>query len=321
MKLKDLLDKASKAELAERQEHAASKKGVLRAGNSGALMENGDVVGECHRKTLARTMGLEAETIPGASTQGFFALGMAHELWVADRIKNVLPEGHVMLQEEECPTEWFTSGKIKIPVTGRPDIVICEEVKSLDTSKSGFHEIITAKPVFGIELKALAADNSAAGVLLQGPKTAHLLQSMHYMLKLSLTSYSLFYSFFGSVPMPWWAKKQHGLDNKAKLEPFRKEYHLEINAKGFLTFADEEGSVQETVLTEETLTNFYELVADMMDKRTLFRRPSDKDHFGKMLPYSGCNYCKHKEACDSYEDNFDRWCDELAKNKMIAESE
>lgn len=311
MKLKDLLRKADERELAERRTKAESKQGVLRAGNSGILLDNGDVLGACHRKTMARTLGLEAETIPSESTQGFFAAGFAHELWVINKILDVLPKDYILLCEEEIPIAWTTTNGT--PVTGRPDVVICKQVKE----ESGFKD----KPVFGIELKALAAANSAAGVKYRGPKTDHLIQAMHYMIKLGLDSYSLFYSYMASAQMPWWVKKEFPIEYEKNLLPFRKEYHLEFNAGGYLTFTDEDGSMTTTLLTASGLSDYYDLVADMIDKKDMFRRPADKDYAGNRMPYSGCNYCPHKSACDQYEGNYDRWVDELRKNKLLAEDD
>jgi hypothetical protein len=99
-----------------------------------------------------------------------------------------LPEGWSLLREEEIAIRWETDAGT--PVTGRPDIVICDE---------------TGKPVKGLELKLSSAVWSARSAVLQGePKFVHLAQSGHYAMKLDIP-YEIWYTSRTNFTAEEWA--------------------------------------------------------------------------------------------------------------------
>jgi len=326
MKLTEILDKADEEKTKQRRVEEADKAGILRAGNSGAILPDGSVIGKCHRAALARFLGLEPQLYPDNNKKGYFALGLAHELWVESVVGTMMDKKtQVMLCEEYIPTKWTT--KDGTLVTGRPDMVICNKVSTEPTS--GYYVTLAATaaanpdeyavPEIGIELKALGAANAAAGVWYQGPKTDHLLQSLHYMLELNLDSYQLFYSYMGSAIMPWWVKSQFPATYEKILQPFRKEFTLTINKEGFLCYAEVNNRPTATVIKPQMLRDYYQLLTEMKDRKTLYRRHSDKDHTGSSLAFSVCNYCQYKDACNSSELDYDAWCDVLARDKLANE--
>lgn len=286
LSLKSYLDKSTTIISEDHAVKETQAKGTLRAGYTGALLPNGEVVGKCHRQSLARYLQLEEEEdVVGTSSQMFFALGAANELYWVDVLERSLDEKFTIKCEEEIPTSWVTSSGV--PVTGRPDIVIFEE----------------ESPIVGIELKALAADNAAAGVKFQKPKIKHVLQAAHYSWQLGVP-FNLVYTWYSQSSMPFWARKT---TKEKVLRPFVKEYNL--GWEGSKLYYMDGNTRVDTDITVESIQDYYELVVDMDKQKNLYSRVESKDIFGNQEPFNECDYCPLKDICDMYEHDYDTWVD------------
>lgn len=303
----DLFNKAREVNSAEYDEQAKKKLGTLRGGNSGCMVGE-NVIGTCHRKSLARFLGYDG-TID-ANTQSIFEQGFGNEaIWEGHMAKT----GYAMRCEEQIPIEWTTTTGIK--VTGRPDVVLGREVSPAiqDPSKDPIKLFV---PELGLELKTIAAANSATGLYVEDkPKTDNLVQTAHYSMILGIP-FILVYTWNGKVPVPHWAKKKKNYlpdPTMRELLPFKREYKLGwedgnlyyINAKGFRTNTD---------ITQDGIKEYYDLVADMADKKDLYIRFRSSDFKGRPGPFSMCDYCPWQEACDTGEHDFDLWLDYVRRD-------
>ena len=290
--LKSFLDKATALSHEEHEEKEEEAKGTLRAGYTGAILDSGEVIGKCHRVSLVRYLRLVAEDSPvNTPSQFFFALGYANEQSWVDSISKALPAGMSMKCEEDTPTEWKTPQGVS--VTGRPDIVLFQN----------------ETPVLGVELKALAADNAAAGIKYDKPKTQHLLQAGHYSWQLGIP-FNLVYTWYSQTYLPFWAQKKF----KDKLEgkvlyPFVKEFRLGWE-NGKLYYMDGDTKVI-TLLTVEAIQNYYELVVDMETQKSLYTRPANLEIDGSPSQFNMCTYCPLQEYCDKYEHDYELWTDKI----------
>lgn len=283
----DLLKLAAEAKKQEAAEHKAKeegKQGILRGGNTGALI-SGQVLGKCHRLSLLRMLGIDRPK--DASSYYYFDLGYANEDVWYKRLARMWKG--VIKREEEIPVVWQTktdSGK-EVTITGRPDVVLCDE---------------NGNPQEGIEHKAIVAVNSAASVLSAGkPKTDHILQAGHYSWRLGIP-FTLLYTIY--------AKGSAFAKGKGKLavSPQDKTFQLGWD-DGNLTITS--GTTTETTaITAQGIEDYYKLVAEMAEEKFLYQRFPSLDYNLDPMPYSQCNYCPFKSACDKYEGNYDRWVDE-----------
>lgn len=201
--LRELIRRARQLDRDDHRAGDVAKLGNLRAGSSGMMNEDGDIAGACHRKSHLRQLGIEIEE-PTEDKLIMFELGFAHEDVVLNQLKQSLPEGYVMLIEEEIPIEWRTKNGTN--VSGRPDIVVCKSVTDieynpekttiLENDQKGFAEvkfrgetpniIYKTLPVLGLELKSVHSLWVAREVLFaEKPKTDNLIQAAHYMWRLS----------------------------------------------------------------------------------------------------------------------------------------
>ncbi len=291
---KALYAKAGQIESAAHALQEAEKSGVLRGGTTGCVLPTGEVAGQCHRKALIRYLGLQKD----AGSSAWFDMGYANEFLWEDKIKKAWPG--IVRVESDYPIAWEVDG---IQITGRPDMVLCD---------------LDGKPVAGVELKAMGAINSAAGVFYKNqPKVEHLLQAAHYSSQVGVPFY-LVYTCFVKGPLPYYAQKEY---NAKELNPFIKEFKVELNSVGYIQYTTEEGRVFTTKYSFDGIKDFYRLVSSMAEEKDLYLRYKGMDVEGKRMPYNVCTYCEYKSMCDSYEGNFDRWVDECARLQITEEPE
>ena len=297
--LESLFNQGSQIRQQEHREKDRKSAGILRVGNSGALVGH-DVLGECHRVTFARWMGREDNTVD-IIREGIFDMGRANEVVWYDKLKRSWPG--TILREEEIPVRWFTATN-DVPVSGRPDMVLCEGVGA---------EI---KPVLVVEHKVAVSSGKACDRFLGKIETKDFLQACHYSWKLGVPGI-LVYSYYGIAPVSWFVPKDQRprfwpKGKSWEVRPFRKEFKIGLNEHGkFYYIVD--GEITTTAIGPESIENYYELVTDMKASKNLYRRHSALDLDGSAMKYDPCDYCPLQDTCDSYEHDYDRWVDEVLK--------
>lgn len=263
-----------------------AKLGVLRGGSSGCLTERGEVVGQCHRVHLLRSLGIEPPI--DEQTRMMFDNGFANEDIALALLKRSW-DGKILC-EEEIPIAWETNNGTK--VTGRPDIVLTTADET---------------PVLGIELKQIVSIWTAYKVLCKDlPKIENVVQAAHYSLKLGvdfdLAYISRSHFHLPSVDeAPWFHSKLGGLDciemkdgTAFKILPFYKIFPLEWR-DSTLYYESSKGWVK-TPITKDGIEDYYNAVAGMQDHDDLGPIPSTLQSDGSRGKRQ-CNYCDLADIC------------------------
>lgn len=341
MIIRDLLDSGVRNAQSQHTLAEQTKLGILRAGNSGVLTSSGHVLSSCPRQARLRLEGIVIE-YPDPYRELMFEAGRTNEDSWAIKLKNMWPG--IVKQEEEIGIKWHTkSGR---PVTGRPDMVLCDS---------------KGNPELGLELKLVCSLWTARDVLLENrPKYNHLIQAAHYSAKLKVP-FQLWYSsrvdyavnemcarlcpkmgeprskYIEYAPYekvvskngnPYskritWAEYEasRGTGNKniyagpLKITPFEAGFHLEWTEEGYLTYTsvdnlDGKGEIVETDITIEGIEAFYNLVDRMDLTDDLGPRPLTLKGDGQKAGYSICDFCSLKPLCDSADKiqmNYTHW--------------
>lgn len=336
----DLLQFITNSRAAKRQEHIEKEKaklGVLRAGSTGIMSEEGEVAGACHRISLLRSKGIEVDP-PTWDKYIMFELGYANEDVILKQLRDSLPEGYTIKVEEEIPIEWHTSNGTK--VTGRPDLVIMGP---------------DGKAEMGIELKSVHSVWVAREVLFKKqPKLVNLAQAAHYMWKLGLSDYKLFYKSYSQLGQGMagneWIVKQFPRPGepgsefveftdvsaaqaaKGKgptikhIKQFEIVYDLKWDRNGRLQYRVEgtRSVWTSTIITKAALEAYFEFVSRMDKEKILGPLPSAVDSSGDKLNYSQCKYCPLQATCKKYQaEGYDKWMEQVlvvtAENKKTKE--
>jgi hypothetical protein len=302
----------------------ADKKGILRAGNTGLLLEGSKVVGPCARQTLLRLEGIKYETIED-NKRLMFDAGLSNEdIWTKSLEAGIQKAGEawVIKREEEIPIKWTTPSGIL--VTGRPDIVLGQMDGEQFT------------PKLGLELKLVSSVWTArdVGVMLE-PKLVHLLQAGHYAWQLNVP-FQLWYTNRAefAVGSGWEQKtfppaenlltqilefgESRGKQTVKKVLQFRQGYELEWTRSNQLKYrpilSDESGEPRQldwtwTPITKQGIVDYYEAVLAQREKKKLAARPLNLKSDGSPGTFSSCDYCPLKDSCDSHESNYSKWLD------------
>jgi hypothetical protein len=308
MNIRKMLE-AGQAELnRQHQELEETKRGVLRAGNSGAVTEDGAVLGKCARITLARFLGHQAPT--PAQRQLMFAAGIGNEdIW--DKVLSATGYEGVILREEEIPVRWTVPGTT-IEVSGRPDFVLADDQRN---------------PLVVLELKLVSSYYTAMGVKYgtdPKPKTDHLCQAAHYCWQLGVPG-KICYSSRVDWHVSTWDKKKFepdvpGVEYNArgeakKIYPFYQIFDVRIGDGGVVEYSVEGADEwKQTLITQQGIVEYYKLVTEMAEKRKLGPRPSGLEASGHKAYFDQCDpqYCDFALACDRFEDrSFDEWLDAI----------
>jgi hypothetical protein len=296
----DLYNAGAKIQADEHNALESTKLGTLRGGNSGALVD-GEVLGKCHRISLARYKGISTPKNDGA--QYWFDAGYANEEAWLNKLSTTIKgmEGYELLSEEECPIKWSTSGGIR--VTGRPDFVIFKD----------------GVPNLGLELKVVCTEGSAAGIWCAGePSIANLIQTAHYSMIIGCP-FNLVYSYRASSIAPRWVISKHKdrLRQKSNkswvIDPFIAEFRVGFE-NDQVYYIDLHGKKVVTPITSQSIRDYYELIVDMDKEKELYTRVATKKANGDWLPYDQCNYCPFSAACENYDSHGDyqHWLDEIS---------
>ena len=261
------------------------KRGTLRIGSAGAVIENGEVHGTCHRIALSRMLGVDKPV--DAPRRIMFAAGNANEdIWY-----EIVKRGWngKIFREEEIAVEWTVPGS-DVKVTGRPDMVLADE---------------NGVPVQGIELKGVFSLGTAKSVELDGkPKDEHLIQAAMYSMLLNIP-WTLAYTNASVVDLQF-DRKKYGL---AKIEPFYRMFQLTWEDDRLFYLDEHKSEKVRTEITKSSLTDFYSMIVEMRDTKQLGPRPASGGMDGSKAYWSKCDakYCPFSAACDKHEDNYDKW--------------
>lgn len=306
------------------KEAEAGKRGTLRAGNTGLLLEDGRVTGKCHNLTLLRFLGIDLEE-NDYSKELMFEAGRTNE----DAFLNAIKESWSgpILREEEAQVRWLTKNETE--VTGRPDIVL-SKITPINVGK---HVTFQTVPQHVIELKLVSSVWTALKVMQGTPKLPHVIQATHYGWQLSVGA-TLFYTNRTNFAIPSWANKQVNLQNplvsgkvslnekqeiKAVL-PFEQAYQLTIDENGYTWVAPvtSEGTALEmkkTIVSTKGIESYYELISTQLQTNSLGPIPANLDVFGEKENYSMAQYCPAGSKCCMFkkerEGKLKEWIEEV----------
>lgn len=315
-------------------EYDVSKKGTLRAGNSGMMSAAGDVAGSCHRRAHLRSLGLDVDP-PDDSKLIMFQMGTANEDLIYRDLLHTCSSDEVILREEEIPIKWLTSNGTV--VTGRPDMVVCQRLKNIAGDTSSLITEGAIKPLFGVEIKSIASVWTSRDVLGEmRPKLEHLIQAGHYSWKLGVPFRLLYKQYSiqeipgwtGAGGKPGWSQKlfpasgtpgSEYLDyEKGRIQPFEICYELEWRSS-FLNYRREGTSVwTKSLVSAADIERYYEFVSQMGNSSSLGPRPLTIDPQGKEKNWSICGYCPLQATCDKHESKgYDKWIQAVRKELKV----
>lgn len=286
---------------AEHDEGERAKLGTLRAGTSGVVLPDGKFSGKCPRVAHLRTLGIEAGIEP--ETKVMFEGGFANEA----AVERLLARTGTWTKEP--PTTLTLPSGLK--VSGRPDLLLEEE----------------GKPTYGVELKNVSSIWTAKDVHFDlVPKGEHLVQAAIYSLAWGKLPYSLLYSSFtqfhlGTSAPKWLTDKfapgcpsvEFKGTRPFKILSFFREYTLGWNGENLTYFTEGLDKPVQTMITLEAIDKWYTAVAEQPKKSLLAPRPSPVSADGNKS-YPACDYCELKETCDSSENNYELWLDQVRAN-------
>lgn len=256
----------------KREDHAEYEKkrlGILRIGNAGCLLPDNTTIGADPRTTLARFIGHQ---LPVTAAQSYFDGGILNEaIWEG----NVQASGTPYRCEEDFPVSYPLTDSVKI--SGRPDMVIGEDVAG---------EFV---PTYGIELKSVQAINSAANKLLMlKPDSKHLIQAGAYAMFLDIP-FTLVYTsnVSGGITKPYVKR----MSKSTTVSEGKVEFPVGWE-KGRLYYVNEDGCKQFTIVTQQGILDYYSLIAEMAQTKTLVRvLQTRKDILGERMKYDPNDYC------------------------------
>lgn len=296
MQIKNLLWKGHEQLRKQKEEKEKGKRGTLRGGNSGAIIE-GDIYGKCPRISLLRKHGIDIPKEPNRELM--FQAGETSELSVVAVLQAL---GYTVKAQEEVGTTWQTTDGT--PVTGSPDVVFYRN----------------AGQQRALELKLVSSMWTAYNLLAKDkPSSDHIIQAAHYSLHTPNTPYYLTYvsrsdyhvglykwmdgALRGSTDVEW-------KDGKAfKMLPFYKTYMLHWQKNGKLALISDVGRHYTTKITRQSIEAYYERIQEIERTQQLGARPTNKHVVDELDSYSPCDYCPLKLVCDEHEDDYDVWQD------------
>lgn len=309
----------------------SKKRGLMRGGSQGLLLDMGTVVGDCHRKAYARMLGAEPprkDTEAWRRKQWMFESGHRNEdTW--HRILTRSPWRGPILREEEFPIQWRieTDAGEGADGGGREDIILCypDGVPGgvAATTPDGRH--VRAAQL--LELKQIMSLGTAIDVLFADgkPKLGHAVQAARYLLTSGMEHSQIWYTNPFDIAIPDWGfvtpkipqPGECGAEflgySKAgkptKISQAEVGYHLTWHA-GILHYCrvgmESEGWIP-TVITETGLDDFWHMTLDIPKFQDLGPRPKAIDLHGNKLYWSPCDYCEWQPICDSAGDDYEAW--------------
>lgn len=290
-----VLQQGDKAMQAKHAEGEKEKLGNLRGGDSGCVHQ-GEVYG-CHRSSVARALGYDIP--PDPQSMKYFTAGYGIEDQIALKFQAGWP--HQVLREEEIPVSWqVNSGRL---VTGRPDFVLAKDGVNL----------------LGVELKTIVSTSMSKQIGLKAlPSTKHLCQAAHY-------------SWQHEIPwvLTYVSPAVHNTTNNAvkgapkgtyeypgryylKIEPFHKHFYLRFDGDVVVYQDPHTGRDVRTIITKQGLKDYYELIDECLEKKTLYFPPVNRYADGSKMPFEHIRYCKACTAAEKAHGDWQHWLDELS---------
>jgi hypothetical protein len=275
MNIRELLLKGHAALAAKKAESEAAVQGHPRVGSGGWVSPDGQVFGNCHRKALARDLGLEPKA--DLSTEVMWRAGESNE-WHWQRI---LQASGVNLTEVQIDVE--IPGVPK-SLLGHPDLILADE---------------TGKPVMGVELKGIFGSSTANLVVLAGrPKNDNLIQCAAYSAFTGLP-FALAYTCANYTSVPFGERKKHG--GISTIRPFYKIFYTDWLDGKLRYRAEDSTEWVQTGITRQGIEDYYRLVAEMKEKQDLGPRPTADYLDGTTAKYDSCGLCELRSACEAYD--------------------
>lgn len=254
----------------------------LRVGSAGVVID-GEVYGTCHRKALARQLGVEEQV--GLPTHIMWEGGLAYESgW--NRALAGVGKRDVELRVD-IPG-------VPAPLVGHPDLVL---------------------DGVGIEHKGVFSYSTAAQVWFESrPKNENLIQAATYSHFLNMP-FELWYTSASYYSIPNYDKARYG---GGSIKPFYKGFALTWRMDGRLLYTPEDGETVVTQVTGERIADFYRLVSEMPVREDLGPRPTATYLDGtpnKWGTLSACEFCPFKGSCDQYDRDKDykQWIDNITE--------
>ena len=287
------------------KESEQGKLGILRAGNTGALLANGKAVGKCMRLSLLRALGVDGD-VENTSREFMFAAGRTNEdSWLEKLAASGIPLSRIK-RETDWPISWqLTSGRM---VTGRPDFVL------LDAE---------GKPERGLELKLVSSIWTGRDVLIKGrPKMEHLLQATHYAWKVGCT-FEIWYTNRALFQIPYmgnvkWPARGSALskyfdydddtDEVRSMTPFSVGFEVrvptvETEPVEFAPITEGPRVWVKSPISVAGIRNWYETL-DKHIPETYTKLPPRPDSLladGDRKSSKVCSYCPLSQVCDKRE--------------------
>ena len=306
--------------------------GTLRGGNTGFIDEKGVVYGtssNCPRRSLLRMKGIEDDPVT-IQNQIMFDGGISNEDIFVERLKDTCEEVHH--DSKDYTTEWETSNGTK--VTGRPDVIVVQksgekigvELKGLFSLWKA-RDVLERRPKFDNLLQSAHyfyqlkkkgvleryellyinrnyfASNEMAAKLLPkyGSKWSEYIQYRFYELRPKKTGEGWTKGKITEqqyLDISRTAKADTVIAQPANIIPFCISYELRWNSNGHLAFrAVGDDSWKQSIITWDSIENYYETVSKMEETDILPKRPKEVRVDGKDKGYSGCDYCNLKPIC------------------------
>lgn len=285
--MKELFTEAHGKINEKEREKEAAKLGTLRAGSSGALVDDKAYYAQCGRLAQARMLGYQSE--PTEEMRVMFTQGLALEDYIEERFKAL---GLEYGKEEPVETFFDDIGFI----SGRPDYEV------FIRNENGGLKLV------GIEVKSLASPFSVIKQKKNDfPLMKHLIQSVTYMLITNRDEWMICigHAFFVN-------------QNGKKHNPELRWYHVKKSADGIRVF-NESGKAFKLPFDFSHILAYYKEVRSKTENKQLMARPTELEL--QVDTYNRCNYCPMKSACNEYEANqitFDQW---LERVKVTKENE
>lgn len=328
--VRQLFEEGQRKILAEGVAGEKEKAGVLRGGNSAIYIRETDtVVGKCAAQTYLRYKGIDL--MNGTMTEQermsrelMFEGGRANEdIWF-DVLSKSSWAGPI-LREEEVPVKWMTD--TGVPVTGRPDIVLCDIEAGIvvpSGSKVVYKNSVLlvdnrevmpqprVVPKIGLELKQVSSLWTARDVLFEGmPKFDHLCQAGHYSWQLGIP-FEIWYTSRSDFAVMGWAQKlfpkqgQPGSEHCEysdkgdikKVLPFTRHYLLEWDNDGVLLYSPDEGNHwHATEVSKQRIKDYYEFITNIDSTNTVPRPPENRKANNEKANWTAPDYCPLGDLC------------------------